>query len=67
MLYRSVSEKYSKGSNYRIRSLWINAHTFNMIFLFFLFSERGGGERIEGGRSVFFWGKRGQGLRWLIS
>ena len=58
MLYRSVSEKYSKGSNYRIRSLWSNAHTYNMIFLFFLFSERGGGRgQKEGG--VYFFGERG--------
>ena len=55
----------ARGSNYGIRSLWINAHTYNKSFHFFF----GGGrrERIEGWSSAFLWVKRGIGLRWFIS
>ena len=73
MFVRSIA----RGSNYRIRSLWINAHTYNNLnflpffsFFFFLFfvGEGGGGEvqEREGGVG-FLWGERGLGLRWFIS
>ena len=45
MFVRSIA----RGSNYRIRSLWINAHTYNLSFLFFFSGEGGGGLRGWGG------------------
>ena len=36
-------------------------------FFFFFFGGGGLGAGTEGGRSAFLWGKRGLGLRWLIS
>ena len=57
MFVRSIA----RGSNYRIRSLWINAHIYNLSFHSFLGGEGGGG-RIEGERSGFLWGKWMGGL-----
>ena len=51
MFVRSIA----RGSNYRIRSLWINSHTYNLSFLFFSVGGEGG---IEGER-VGFYGERG--------
>ena len=57
MFVRSIA----KESNYCIKSLWINTHTYNLSFLacFFFFFRGGGGETIEGETSAFLWGKRG--------
>ena len=50
-----------RGSNYRIRSLWINAHTYILSFQSFW------GVRWQKVGSGFLWGKRGLGLRWFES
>ena len=54
MFVRSIA----KGSNYRIRALWISARIYNLSFhSFFSFFCRGEGERIEERRSAIFIGK----------
>ena len=37
----------ARGSNYHIRSLWINAHTYNLSFDFFFFRAWGDRRREE--------------------
>ena len=53
MFVRSIA----RGSNYCIRSLWINTHTYSLSFhsCFFLGGERG--DRRE--ECIVLWGKRG--------
>ena len=44
-----------RGSNYHIRSLWINAHTYKLSFYIFFLSEVGDRRREE----CIFMGKEG--------
>ena len=43
MFVRSIA----RGSNYRIKSLWINAHTYNLSFHSSFFFHLGMGDRRE--------------------
>ena len=54
MFVRSIA----RGSNYHIRSLWINAHTYNLSFVFF-FRGEGAGRGDRRREECIFMGKEG--------